>query len=103
MARRFEVDPGARVEIAGHYHRIAERSPERADRWYRGLIAEIATLEKLPLRCPVAPESEDTIRPVRELLYGKRKQGLYRILFEANDDLIRIVAVRHSAQGNDPI
>ncbi len=103
MALHFKIEHDARIEILGHFHRIAEQSPHRAAKWYHGLLAKIETLEKLPLRCPVASESESTIRPVRELLYGKKKQAVYRILFEIDDGLIRVLSVRHRAQGFYPL
>ena len=96
MAFRFEFIERAIDEARAIFFRKAERSPEGADRWYRGLIDRIDTLKTFPLRCPIAPESGQLGGEARELLYGKR-QNKYRVIFEVRADLIAILSVRHSA------
>lgn len=71
MAYRFELTAQARDEADEVYHWISESSPERAARWYEGLILSIESLMKFPRRCPVAPESAEFGEEVRVLLYGK--------------------------------
>ena len=53
-------------------------------RWYHGLEKAIYTLERLPRRCPLAPEAKKIKRPVRHLLYG-RKPNVYRVLYEIDE------------------
>ena len=50
---------------------VAENSPERADKWYRGLFEKIKTLKTFPNRCPVAPERGDYGEELHCLTYGK--------------------------------
>ena len=79
-------------------HRIGERSPGRAVRWANGLQAQLRTLEGFPNRCPVAPEFPDAANPVRELIYGKRPHDVYRIFYQAVDDLVRVVSIRNALE-----
>ena len=105
MATRFNFDPQALDDLFEHHDLIAARSPERAGRWQAGLLAAIESLKSLPNRCPVAPESRSATVPVRELFYspGKKRQGVYRILFRADGGVINILAIRHSTQDFRPL
>ena len=96
MAYRFDFTRRARDAVDRIVERMAERSPDRAERWSRGLFERIDALQTFPLRCPAAPETGPLGVPMRELLYGKR-QNIYRVLFEVRGDLIVIHNVRHSA------
>lgn len=88
------LQPTAEKEIESAYLFIRERSAERADRWYHGLLEAITTLEEMPLRCPIAPESETVSHEIRQLLHLP-----YRILFTVRDDFVHVLHVRHVAQG----
>jgi len=47
---------------------------------------------------PLAVEASERFGlPIREALYGKRP-GVYRILYTVDDDVISVLAIRHSAQ-----
>lgn len=93
----------ANIEEAFRY--IYERSPLSATRWLRGIYQAIDTLEILPRRCAVAPESEILGEELRHYIYK-----LHRIIFriEEKAKIVRIVHVRHSArlplgqEGPDP-
>lgn len=98
MEYRFEIDDRAIADANFYFDRIAEHSPGRAERWYRGLFARIDTLKKFPLRCPRAPESEKFGEEVRELLYGKRS-ATYRVLFVIRGDVIKILAIWRGTRG----
>jgi plasmid stabilization system protein ParE len=73
------------------------RSPATALRWVRSIRSKIATLKANPLRCPVDPDSDAYGEEVRVLLHGKRHKK-FRILFVVRGPVVRVVAVRHSAQ-----
>jgi hypothetical protein len=47
----------------------------------------------LPRRCPIAPENDDFDVEVRQLLYGE-----FRVLFTVEDDVVRVLHVRHGAR-----
>lgn len=62
----------------------------------------VHSLETMPERFPVALESGDFGKELRQALYGKRT-GIYRIIFrnyeEAHDDgVVRVICVRHGAR-----
>ena len=99
MEYRFEFAPAMVAKANERHDWIAEHSPERAEKWYRGLFERIETLKKHPKRCPRAPESEDYGEELRYLTYGKRG-GVHRILFAIRDDVIRIIALHHGARGS---
>ncbi len=69
-----------------------------AARWFNGLEAAIYTLEPLPRRCPMAPESKQAKRQLRHLLYGSKRE-VYRVIYDIDEPrkLIRVVTIRHAA------
>jgi plasmid stabilization system protein ParE len=50
MAFQIEITPIAEAQIEQAYRWYRERNPEFADRWFRGLMNAIATLQEKPLR-----------------------------------------------------
>lgn len=78
---------------------IAQSSERIALSWYEGIIEAIKSLKKLPLRCPVAPETELGLvdQKVHQLLYGSG-HWKYRILYTVDGDEVRIAHVRHGAR-----
>ena len=66
-----------------------------AQDWFRGLEAEILSLETHPMRGPVTRE-----RPrIRHLLYGT-KPHVYRIIYTTDDRarIVNIIQIRHGAR-----
>lgn len=90
MTFQVEITPIAEAQIEQAYLWYRERNPEFADRWFRGLMNTIATLQEKPQRCALAVEHEIFPEEVRQLLYGKVK-NVYRVLFT-------VLYVRHNAQ-----
>ena len=99
MEYRFEFAPAMLARANERHDWVAEKSPDRAEKWYRGLFERIETLKSHPKRCPVAPERGDNGEELRYLTYGKRGD-VFRILFAIRGDLIRIVSLIHSARGS---
>jgi plasmid stabilization system protein ParE len=97
MAFQVEITPIAEAQIEQAYRWYRERNPEFADRWFRGLMNVIATLQEKPERCALAVEHEIFLEEVRQLLYGKAK-NVYRVLFTIRDAKVYVLYVRHSAQ-----
>ena len=79
MAFQVEITPIAEAQIDRAYCWYRERNPELADRWFRGLMNAIATLQEKPQRCALAVEHEIFPEEVRQLLYGKAK-NVYQVL-----------------------
>jgi plasmid stabilization system protein ParE len=103
MAFRVEIAPRAFQdldEIAGYIERQA--SFEQAEEWFNGMIAALGTLEELPHRCPIAPESRAIGQEVWVLLHGKRNHR-YRVFYSIRQKTpatgnVRIFHIRHWAR-----
>jgi plasmid stabilization system protein ParE len=93
--RTFRVEPTdkALVDAGEAYFWINEHLEHAALRWYEGLMKAFRSLEKNPLRCPIAPESLFFEEEIRQLIYGK-----YRILFTIKGEKVFVLRVRHGAQ-----
>jgi plasmid stabilization system protein ParE len=89
--------PRAEADLEAACAWIQKYSPQRAARWYQGICAAIQSLDSMPHRCSLAPESEGAEVEIRQLLYGKRR-GIYRILFTVVGNEVRVLHVRHGAQ-----
>ena len=99
MIYRVVIQPQARAEAMQGFRWIAEHSSAAAARWLAGLQKATAKLATYPERNPLAiEESERFGFPIRLSLYGRRR-GIYRILYSIEDDMISVLAIRHSAQG----
>lgn len=66
-------------------------------RWFAQLMAQVATLESHPERCPLAAEAADLGLEIRELLFG-RKRVRYRLLFQIEGRRVLILRVWHGAR-----
>jgi len=97
MAYRVDIARSAEAELEALYLWVVERAPQQGAAWFNGLEETIASLDRLPERCPVAPESFDPRRPVRVLHYGRRRH-VYRILYWI-DQAARVVYVLHVRRG----
>ncbi len=90
---RVEPTEKALADVGEAYFWINEQSEGAALRWYEGLMKALRSLEKNPLRCPLAPESAFFEEEIRQLIYGK-----YRILFTVEDETVFVLRVRHGAR-----
>ncbi|MEM9214851.1 MAG: type II toxin-antitoxin system RelE/ParE family toxin [Cyanobacteria bacterium P01_F01_bin.150] len=97
MTFQVDITPVAEREIEKAYRWYRKRNPDFADRWFRGLMNTIATLQEKPRRCSLAVENDVFPEEVRQLLYGKAR-SVYRILFTIRGDMVFILFVRHAAQ-----
>ena len=68
MIYRLEIADSALDDAENFARGMSETSPERADRWARGLFETIQTLASFPFRCPVADESGRYPEILRECL-----------------------------------
>ncbi len=102
MAYRVELTPQAVSDLDSALQYLVEAAPERAERWFAGMMDAVYSLEQMPERCHLAPESEDFGKDIREIFYGKRT-GVYRILFriygqDCSEGIVRVICVRHGAR-----
>jgi plasmid stabilization system protein ParE len=83
----------AECEIEEIEEWIGADSPKAAGRWMDGLLAIVDRLERMPTRCPLAPENESHAEEIRQMIYGR-----YRILFTILPGRVVILHVRHGAR-----
>jgi toxin ParE1/3/4 len=98
MTYRVELTVRAAHDLSHLFEEINARESAAAARWYNGLEKAVYTLERLPRRCPIAPESRKAKRSLRHLLYGK-KPHTYRVIFEVDEPhrAVRVLTIRHGA------
>jgi len=87
------VQPRAERDIEQAYQYLLKRAPATADRWLDGISEAILSLEEMPSRCALAPESVHVSRVVRHLMHGD-----YRIIFLVQQRHVRVLTVRHAAR-----
>lgn len=93
MSYQVEITEKAQAEARSAANWMAQFSEEKATTWFFELSAAIQSLENMPFRCSVAPETKTFGFEIRQLIFGK-----YRILFNVQDETVYILNVRHSAQ-----
>jgi plasmid stabilization system protein ParE len=95
MDFRVELSDRAQADIAGIYDWLrSQQAGDAGERWFVALKSAIASLARLPSRCPLAPESRESAVEVRQLLYGRRPH-VYRVLFAIEGDVVQVLHIRH--------
>ena len=91
MAFAIEISNAALqdAEEQVEYIRTTQRQPEAAERWWRGLLRAIFSLEDRPERCPLISEAGSFDFEVRHLLYYS-----HRIIFRITYDRAAVVILR---------
>ncbi len=95
---RIEFTDTARAEVAESYEwGIREWGTVAARRWFQNLKAQTRTLlTHFPLSQPIAPESIDVNREIRQMIFGR-----YRVLFEIDGRSVKVLHVRGSFVAKD--
>jgi plasmid stabilization system protein ParE len=88
----------AALADAGDYVRFirdVKKEPAAAERWYRGLLEAIFSLEELPSRCPLIPEANEFLTELRHLLYHS-----HRIIFlrEPGETTVEVLRIYHGSR-----
>jgi plasmid stabilization system protein ParE len=77
------------AEDYARFIRDVNQEPEAADRWFRGLVRAIYSLEAMPERCPLIPEQSDFPFEIRHLIYHS-----HRIIFSLRRETRRVTIYR---------
>lgn len=95
----FEViiTPSAKADIFETNTWLLENHSNQAEKWLWQITRCIASLSKMPERCPVSEESSAFDAEVRQLLCGD-KRNVYRILFSITETKVYILRVRATRQ-----
>jgi toxin ParE1/3/4 len=99
MPYRVEFTTRATRDLNHLFERIKAADSVQAAQWLNGLEAAILTLERLPHRCPAAPEGKVAKRALRHLLYGK-KPHVYRVVYQIDEPShsVWVLTIRHGAR-----
>jgi plasmid stabilization system protein ParE len=87
------VQPRAERDIEQEYRFRATQNRAAAERWLDEILEVIESLEEMPSRCPVAPESAHVDQMVRHLIHREQ-----RIIFLVQERHVRVLTVRHAAR-----
>lgn len=100
MSYEVRITHRAERDFAALFEEKKASSSTAALKWFRGLRKAVLSLEKMPDRCPPAPEGANLMH----LLYG-RKPHIYRIIFQiaAKDHRVDVLHIRHGARLPAPI
>jgi plasmid stabilization system protein ParE len=95
MPKRYRVrlTRYAQEDIEAIYDYIRRDRPQAAPAFEAELERQIASLERLPLRGPIIPESDELGVPYRHLIYGE-----YRTIFRVVGSTVYILRVIHGAR-----
>jgi len=72
---------------------VTNISTESATLWYLEIHGAMDSLKDFAARCGLAIENQFFKEEIRQLICGK-----YRILFEIDGEMVRVLHVRHSAR-----
>jgi plasmid stabilization system protein ParE len=98
MIFQVNVSPSAMADIENIYLWLKEQNSTFSEQWFNELIEVIDSLAQLPIRCPLAPESQELDIEVRQLLYRKSKRMIVRILFGISGSQVSVYRIRHTSQ-----
>jgi plasmid stabilization system protein ParE len=76
---------------------VEEHAGDTGYRWFMSMREAIKSLDNMPKRCALAPESAEFPFEVRQLLYG-RKPHVYRVLFTIEAETVTILHIRRPRQ-----
>ena len=98
---KVQITSPAKMDIQESFDWWSDhRSLGQATEWYERIFHAIATLERMPERCPLVPEKALSQSGVRQLLFGIGKRPTHRIVFHyaGDTDTVTILRVRRHSQ-----
>ena len=97
MAYRVELRPRAEQDLETLFRQLVQVAPTRGPEWVNGMERAIASLCKMPGRCPVVRQFSKGAVEVRQLLYGRYPHS-YRVYFTIDSRTVWILHIRHGAR-----
>jgi plasmid stabilization system protein ParE len=93
----IKITDSALVDIQEHVEYLQrEKGPPKAiERWFRGVVAAIYSLENMLRRCPLIPESDEFSDELRHHLYGSHRI-IFRVIEETK--VVEVLRVYHGAR-----
>jgi len=96
-AYQFIVSPDANDRMAAHFEFLARVSENAADRLLDGLMKDIRSLAKMPLRNPVYDRPYVQPLKYRYMVSNKR----YRIVYQIAGDIVFVDDIQDCRQDDD--
>lgn len=98
MAYKIKMTRRAKVDLMQTANYLTEFvSPEKARDWKNGLFTAVKSLNKMPRRCPSAPDTvdADVEQEIRQLFYQS-----HRIVFSVDDEanIVSILRIYHTSR-----
>ena len=97
MPFQVEITRKAFLDAEEAYIWFSEQSAQWAERWLKGLLEAVNSLEELPTRCAVVQEGRVLEKEIRQYLYGRGRTS-YRLFFEIRGDTVFILRIRHGTR-----
>lgn|SRR5690606_9779346 len=100
MKYRLSIAAQVRGQLnqAAEWYRQTSGYTDIGDEWAAGFVDAIESLRTDPARHPLAKEAQKLGVELRELHYGSGKRRTHRALFLIREDVVDVLAIRHSAQ-----
>ena len=99
MAYRVVISPQSKADIADVFaYLVRHGATESAKKWVSQIEKEMFSLDEMPNRFPVSPESSKFLFEIRQLIFGKGS-GTYRIIYRIDEALleVHVLTVRHAS------
>lgn len=93
MQYRVELSARAEADVKEAYAYIRAHGPANPNQWKAGLEEKFASLESMPQRFGLAPESSFAKVDIHQSFYTN-----FRILFTVREQCVYIVTVRHGSR-----
>lgn len=98
MNYKVRLQTRAKNDVRTCFEFIASRSPKGAARWFNRFVETRDRLAKEADQCPLAYESDDLDREIREVLFKTRRGQPYRVVFTISGDEVIVLRVRGPGQ-----
>jgi plasmid stabilization system protein ParE len=83
-----------------HYLAVEQQAPLTAQRWWDKALARVLSLDRMPHRCPLAPENEFTDLTIRMLIVDR---CLFLYTVDEDARVVRVLKFRHGSQLPGPL
>jgi len=80
----------------------SERSVAQAIRWYVGIRRAIREVAEDPRRYPFSAVDKAATTNLQEMHFGLGARPTHRVIFQVEENVVRVLAVRHAAQDEVP-
>lgn len=95
MTYEVLIQPIAKRDLVRIYRWVSRYAPVTAAKWLERFQQRIASLARLPERCPLARENHKVSLEIRELHFG-RYPSVFRVIFTIKQNEVRVLRIRRA-------